>query len=110
MDGLGRRDSIPGRLARATEIILVDLPLWLHFAFAAERQIALVTGRTEHPPAVSAQIAHTVGLFKTIWEVDRDWMPEIRRLVGAEGARGKPVRRITSVEELDAIRVDGWVK
>jgi adenylate kinase family enzyme len=27
IDGLGRLDSIPARLARATDIILVDLPL-----------------------------------------------------------------------------------
>jgi hypothetical protein len=40
IEGLGRQDSIPARLARATEIILVDLPLWVHFWLAAERQMA----------------------------------------------------------------------
>src|ERR1043166_6362178 len=30
MDGLGRQDSIAERLARATDIILIDLPLWMH--------------------------------------------------------------------------------
>ena len=31
IDGLGQKVSIPGRMARATEIILVDMPLWMHF-------------------------------------------------------------------------------
>src|ERR1700743_3179052 len=31
IDGLGRRDSIPARLDRATDIVLVDTPLWTHF-------------------------------------------------------------------------------
>jgi hypothetical protein len=40
IDGLGQLASIPDRLSRATEIILVDMPLWMHFWPAAERQIA----------------------------------------------------------------------
>jgi adenylate kinase family enzyme len=40
IDGLGRQDSIASRLARATEIVLIDLPLWMHFWLAAERQQA----------------------------------------------------------------------
>ncbi len=44
IDGLGRLDSIPARLARATDIVLVDLPLWMHFWLAAERQIRWSAG------------------------------------------------------------------
>src|SRR5690348_7795292 len=44
IEGLGSRDSIPGRMARATEIILIDLPLWVHFRLAAERQIIRISG------------------------------------------------------------------
>lgn len=44
----------------------------------------------------------TKGLFQTIWEIDRTWMPELRQLAATEAARGKPVIRLTSVEELDA--------
>ena len=40
IDGLGHQDSIAERLARSTEIILIDMPLWMHFWLAAERQIA----------------------------------------------------------------------
>src|SRR5271155_2725016 len=36
IDGLGQRASLPHRLSGATEIILIDMPLWTHFALAAE--------------------------------------------------------------------------
>jgi adenylate kinase family enzyme len=101
IDGLGRRESIAARLARATEIILVDMPLWLHFWLAAERQIAWAKGPIDHPPAGVTEMPPTEALFRTIWEVDRDWMPEIRRLVEAQEAGGKRVSRITQLEELD---------
>jgi adenylate kinase family enzyme len=40
IDGLGQQVSIPDRVSRATDIILIDMPLWMHFWLAAERQIA----------------------------------------------------------------------
>lgn len=101
IDGLGRRDSIPPRLARATDIVLIDLPLWVHFWFAAERQIAWASKRLGDPPAGLAEPPPTKGLFQNIWEADRNWMPEIRELVSAEEARGKTVAYLRSVEELD---------
>ena len=100
VDGLGRRESIPARMSRATEIILVDLPLWMHFWLAAERQIAWSAGRLANPPAGGARMPSTEDLFRTIWEVDREWMPEIRHLVAAEEGRGKQVRRLTTLEDL----------
>src|SRR5262245_45541346 len=51
IEGLGRPDSIPARLKRATEVILVDLPLWVHFWLAAERQMAWAKGPIDHAPA-----------------------------------------------------------
>jgi hypothetical protein len=66
IEGLGRQDSIPGRLERATEIILVDLPLWVHFWLAAERQMAWMEGRVNHPPAGAETMPLTRDLFSTI--------------------------------------------
>jgi hypothetical protein len=43
----------------------------------------------------------TEALFRTIWDVDRTWMPEIRRLVAIEEKRGKQVARLASVSELE---------
>lgn len=100
IDGLGRRESIPARLARATEIVLVDMPLWMHFWLAAERQIAWSAGRLDHPPAGALEMPETELLFRTIWEVDRNWMPEIRALVANEEARGKRLHRLATVEDL----------
>jgi len=94
IDGLGRLDSVPDRLARATDIVVVDMPLWMHFWLAAERQIRWSTGAIENPPPTEV-------LFRTIWEVDQNWMPEIRRLVAFEKQRGKQVFRLSSIAELD---------
>src|ERR1700712_4724362 len=41
IDGLGRLDSIPERLARATDIILVYLPVWGRFLRGRERQLLM---------------------------------------------------------------------
>jgi adenylate kinase family enzyme len=101
IDGLGRLDSIPERLARATDIVLVDMPLWMHFRLAAERQIQWAVGNIQHPPANAAEMPPTEALFRTMWEVDHDWLPEIRRLVALEEARGKRVVLLDSVDDLD---------
>ena len=102
IDGLGRRESIPARLDRATDIILVDMPLWVHFWLAAERQQKWSRGSIEHPPAGLAKMPPTEALFRTIWEVDQEWMPEIRQLVAAEGRKGKRVVRLGSIAGLEA--------
>jgi adenylate kinase family enzyme len=102
IDGLGRRESIPARLARATDIILVDMPLWVHFWLAAERQIKWARGAVEHPPAGLKKMPPTEALFRTTWEVDREWMPEIRQLVAMEEHKGKRVVRLGSIDELEA--------
>jgi adenylate kinase family enzyme len=101
IDGLGRLDSIPARLSRATDIVLVDMPLWVHFTLAAERQIQWAAGKLENPPAGLAEMPSTEALFRTIWEVDQVWMPEIRRIVAVEEQRGKRAFRLSSVAELN---------
>ena len=101
IDGLGRLDSIPARLARATDIVLIDMPLWMHFWLAAERQIRWSTGAIENPPAGLTEMPTTEALFRTIWEVDQNWMPEIRRLVALEEQCGKRIFRLGSVTDLN---------
>lgn len=59
IDGLGRLDSIPQRLDRATNIVLIDMPLWMHFWLAAERQIAWAAGLLEHSPGGLAKMPPT---------------------------------------------------
>ena len=103
IDGLGRHESIAPRIERATVVILVDMPVWMHFWLAAERQIEWST--IEHPPGQHHHVMPpTEALFRTIWEVDQSWMPLVRELcLRAERAR-KTVHRVKSVAELTAFR------
>src|SRR5437868_6574727 len=100
IDGLGRQDSIAERLARSTDIILIDLPLWMHFWLAAERQRDWA--KLDHPPAGVTEMPPTRELFRTMWEVDRSWLPEIRSMCAEAELAGKPVTRLGSIEEIDA--------
>jgi adenylate kinase family enzyme len=100
IDGLGRQDSIAERLARSTDIILIDMPLWMHFWLAAERQHD--RAKLDHPPAGAAETPPTRELFRTMWEVDRSWLPEIRSMCAEAELAGKPVTRLASIEEVDA--------
>ena len=102
IDGLGRQDSIAERLARSTEIVLVDLLLWVHFWLAAERQIAWTQGRLDDPPAGDTEMPPTRELFRTMWEVDQTWLPEIRSMCAEAELEGKAVTRLGSVDEIDA--------
>jgi hypothetical protein len=102
IDGLGRQDSIAERLARSTEIILIDMPLWMHFWLAAERQIAWVQGRLDAPPAGAAEMPPTRELFRTMSEVDRTWLPDIRSMCAEAELEGKAMTRLSSLEEIDA--------
>lgn len=102
IDGLGRQDSIAERLARSTEIILIDMPLWMHFWLAAERQTAWSQGPLDNPPAGAAEIPPTRELFRTMWEVDQGWLPDIRCMCAEAELEGKTVTRLTSVDEIDA--------
>lgn len=102
IDGLGQQASVLERLSRATEVILIDMPLWTHFWLAAERQVAWARGKLEHPPGGIAEMPSTRALFRTIWDVDQGWMPEIRALCIDAEADGKIVARLTNLDELDA--------
>jgi adenylate kinase family enzyme len=102
VDGLGRQDSIAERLARSTEIVLIDMPLWMHFWLAAERQIAWAQGQLDDPPAGAAEMPPTRELFRTMSEVDRTWLPDIRSMCAQAELEGKAVTRLTSVDAIDA--------
>ncbi|WP_206412891.1 adenylate kinase [Nitratireductor soli] len=102
IDGGGNLATIRARIERATELILIDMPLWVHFWLAAERQISWAAGALEHPPAGNTNVPETGRLFEIIWQVDRDWMPTLRTLCDDQEAKGKVVTRLNSLDELDA--------
>ncbi len=101
IEGLGSQASIPARIARATEVLLIDLPLWVHFALSAERQARW--SNQDAPPAGMPKKPPTMALFKTMWEVDRHWLPGIRELC-REAEQTKTVTRLCSLEEVDALQ------
>ena len=106
IDGLGSLNSIPARIARATEIILIDMPLWMHFWLAAERQMAWMSGELEHAPGGIATMPPTRELFRTIWDVDQGWMPALREICTEAKVQGKPLVQLCSVDELNAFTDD----
>ncbi|WP_238363827.1 hypothetical protein [Mesobacterium pallidum] len=101
IDGGGDLPSIRKRAQRATDLILLDLPLWVHFWRAAERQMAWANGTLEHPPGGGQDVPPTGRLFEIMWDMDREWMPILRDLCDAQEARGKAVVRLTSLDALD---------
>jgi hypothetical protein len=80
---------------------LIDMPLWMHFWLAAERQTAWARGGLDDPPAGAAKMPPTRELFRTMWEVDRTWMPDIRSMCAEAELEGKAVTRLGSVDEID---------
>jgi adenylate kinase family enzyme len=107
VDGGGDLHSIRARTERATEIILIDMPLWVHFWLAAERQMAWASGTIEHPPAGNRDMPPTGKLFEIIWTVDREWMPRLRVLCAEQEAMGKVVTRLKSIDDLNAYSQSG---
>ncbi len=100
IDGLGKQASIRSRMERASEIVLVDMPLWMHFWLAAERQLEWSRGTLQHAPGNLAEMPPTKALFEAIWEVDRSWMPDIRSMCAEAEQAAKPVIRLEDVEQL----------
>lgn len=102
IDGGGDLASVRKRADRATDLILLDFPLWVHFWHAAERQMAWATGQLEHPPGGKKDMPPTGRLFEIIWQVDREWMPVLRKLCDDHESQGKSVTRLTTLDALDA--------
>jgi hypothetical protein len=103
IDGLELLPSLWQRLDRADAIVLVDLPLWIHFLHAAERHSAWLSGSLEHPPGGLPVPPMPLGpQFKGIWDIDQQFMPQLRRACAQKARSGKTAVRLSSVPALDA--------
>jgi len=102
IDGWGPWPTIERRFARADTLIWIDHPLWVHFWWAAERQIAIAQGeagaRSDGPPDPEP-LSRTRQLFETIWGVDR-LRPRLAELIDRH-RQGRAVHHLRSPEELD---------
>lgn len=103
IEGLGRKESARDRLRRATEIILIDMPLEVHLRLATERHAAWEAGTLAYPPAMMANAPPLADLLATVRDNDRTWMPDIRRWVVDAETAGTMVTRVGSVAELETI-------
>ena len=102
VDGWGPWPTIERRLAMADTIIFVDLPLWMHFWLAAERQISAARGENRSDPLEGCdQLAVTRRLFELIWRVDQDLKPRLQAML-----ERRPVtatyHHVTTLAELEA--------
>ena len=106
IDGWGPWPTIERRFTAADTIIVVDHPVWVHFWWAAERQIACARGdgRPDGPDGCD-MLDVTPRLFKMIWDIDQNLMPRLRRLTDAVES-GRIVHRITSPEALNSFRAE----
>jgi len=106
IEGMGHLHSVRPRLLRATWILAVDMPIWMHFWLAAERQIQQALGTLEHPIAGLGEPISTRDMFETLWQTEKEWMPTIRAAVDEAEAAGIRVTRLASVEAIDAFAAE----
>ena len=100
IEGLGLPHTLAHRLERATDIILIDLPLSLLLERAAQRQEAWEAGTLKHPPGGLQQPPPAHETFQLMRDIDAGWMPQIRALCAAQEGGGKRVTRLTSLAAL----------
>lgn len=107
IDGWGPWSSIEDRLRLSDTIIFVDLPLWMHFWLAAERQIAIARGDSRNDPVEGCDdLDITRRLFETIWYVDQELKPRLTHLV-TRYAPGRHFYHVTSLEQLEQMATAG---
>jgi adenylate kinase family enzyme len=107
IDGWGPWSTLVERMALSDTIIFVDLPLWMHFWLAAERQIAIARGEPRSDPVEGCDdLAITPRLFETIWRVDQELKPRLTALV-EQHSPGRVYHHITTLEQLDRLAATG---
>lgn len=87
IDGFGPLDILEDRLKLADQIIMIDLPLWIHYFWALKRVIKIIfTGqRKELPPNCSERnLNHVFKLFKTIRQIHTKMRPEMLRILSRD--------------------------
>jgi len=102
IDGFGPWDSIEERASLADTIIFVDHPIWIHFWWACERQMAAAVGqqRVGGPPDCDLREV-TKLMFQTLWRVHEEFRPKLVELVEKHRAT-KHIVWIRSPEELES--------
>ena len=101
IDGWGPWSSIEERMKLSDTLIFVDLPLWMHFWLAAERQISIARGQARSDPVEGCDdLAITRRLFETIWHVDQSLKPQLIKLIDRY-ASARDYYHVTTLEQLE---------
>jgi adenylate kinase family enzyme len=99
IDGFGPWDLIEARADLSDRIIFVDHPIWVHFWWACERQIAAALGEKRLGGPKDCDLRDvTKRMFETIWRVHEQYRPKLVELV--ESHKSKTIW-IRSPDELD---------
>lgn len=82
IDGVGPWPCVETRIAACDTVVFIDLPLCLHFWWAAKRQAkSLIFGRADGPPDCPMWPV-TLRLFRMMWWLHREIRPRLLDLVG----------------------------
>lgn len=101
LDGYGPWGSVLKRMDAADTIIIVDLPLWIHYWWATKRQIkSIFVGRPDGPPGC-AMWPVTFKLYKMMW-----WLHKVQRpLLLKEVQKRSNEKRFVHIKSPAALRV-----
>lgn len=102
IDGWGPWDAIEQRFAQADTLILVDLPLWVHYWWSAQRLLAAAAGEQPEGPPGCPWLPVGERLFKLIWDIHQELRPRLLAMIEAQRQAGKAVFHLQSLEDLDA--------
>ena len=81
IDGVASWESIVHRIERCDTIVYVDLPIWLHYWWAAKRQLrCLFRPRPDFVPGCP-MIPVTGRLIRMMWWLHRDLRPRLAALI-----------------------------
>jgi adenylate kinase family enzyme len=81
IDGWGPIELIEERFAAADTIILIDLPLFVHYWWSIERQIASIFRPRPDGPEGCPMLPMTWPLLKMIWNIHHNIRPGLIELV-----------------------------
>ena len=99
IDGWGPNEIIEERFAAADTIILIDMPLYIHYWWSIKRQIASIIRPRPDGPEGCPMLPMTWPLLKMIWNIHHNVRPGLLELVSRHH-RDKRVFHIKSPREL----------
>lgn len=111
IDGFGPLDILEERLKLADAVVMIDLPVWRHYFWAAKRVVKniFLGQRSELPPHSSERnLRHIAKLFKTIRQIHTKMRPEMLRILNRDVLKKKTIL-IRDLDQWSSIYKSGLV-